>query len=162
LKQEAERVMVVEARRHRIARVLETAPGIGPVRAAQIVPIVVTPYRFRTARQFWAYCGLGVVTRSSSAYLWDRGRWVRARVTQTRGLNFNHNRTLKQILKGAAMTIAAHASSHPLHAHYERLLQGETKPNLARLIRARKIAAIVLASEHEPGASAEACGGPRS
>ncbi len=26
----------------------------------------MTPHRFRTKRQFWSYCGLGIVTRSSS------------------------------------------------------------------------------------------------
>ena len=51
--------MLRESHRHRIARILETAPGLGPIRVAQMLPIVVTPYRFRTKRQFWAYCGFG-------------------------------------------------------------------------------------------------------
>ena len=45
---------------------LATAPGIGLVRAAYIVAVVMTPHRFRTARQFWSYSGLAVMTRSSS------------------------------------------------------------------------------------------------
>jgi transposase len=47
----------------------EAAPDeswIGPVRAATIVAVVVTPERFRTKQQFWSYCGLGIVTRSSA------------------------------------------------------------------------------------------------
>ena len=31
-----------------IVRILETAPGFGPIRSARLVPIVVTPHRFRT------------------------------------------------------------------------------------------------------------------
>ncbi len=60
-KAQAERALVRESKKHPIVRTLETAPGFGPIRAARLVPIVVTPHRFRTKRQFWSYCGLGVV-----------------------------------------------------------------------------------------------------
>ena len=36
-------------------------------------------------------------------------------------------------------------SEHPLHADYQRMLDGGTKPNLAKLTLARKVASIVLA-----------------
>ena len=65
-KKQIEADLLRESRKHKIVRILETAPGIGPIRAARLVPIVVTPHRFRTKRQFWSYCGLGIVTRSSS------------------------------------------------------------------------------------------------
>jgi transposase len=145
LKAEAEAAMLRESHRHRISRILETAPGFGPVRVAQMLPIVITPGRFRTKRQFWSYCGFGVVTRSSSDWIWDRGRWVKARVLQTRGLNFNHNRMRKAIFKGAATTVIVHSGPNPLREDYDRLLENGTKPNLAKLTVARKIAAIVLA-----------------
>jgi hypothetical protein len=48
LKQRAERDLVRESRKHPIVPILETAPGFGPIRAARLVPIVVTPHRFRT------------------------------------------------------------------------------------------------------------------
>jgi transposase len=60
---------LLEQKKHSIVRILETAPGFGPIRAARLVPIVVTPHRFRTKRQFWSYCGLGIVTRSSSDWV---------------------------------------------------------------------------------------------
>jgi hypothetical protein len=125
LKADAQRLLVQESRRHRIARVLETAPGLGEVRVAQLLPIVITPHRFRTKRQFWAY--------------------VRAPVAQTRGLNRNHSRPLKAIFKGAATTVAQHATREPLHEVYQDLLEKGIKPNLAKLTIARRIAAIVLA-----------------
>lgn len=145
LKEEAEVAMLRESHRHRISRILETAPGLGPIRVAQLLPIVVTPYRFRTKRQFWAYCGFGVVTRSSSDWVFYDGRWVKAQVVQTRGLNFNHNPKLKEIFKGAASTVIDRGGSTSLRVDYDRLLANGTRPNLARLTIARKIAAIVLA-----------------
>ena len=156
LKAEAETAMLKESHRHRIARVLETAPGLGPIRVAQLLPIVVTPHRFRTKRQFWAYCGFGIVMRSSSDWVLEHGRWVKTRVVQTRGLNFNHNRMAKAIFKGAATTVIAHCGPNPLRHGYDRLLENGTKPNLAKLTVARQIAAIVLAmwktqEEYDPG-----------
>jgi transposase len=65
-KKQAESDLLREASKHAIVRILETAPGFGPIRSARLVPIVVTPHRFRTKRQFWSYCGLGIVTRSSA------------------------------------------------------------------------------------------------
>jgi transposase len=145
LKGEAELAMVSESHRYRISRILETVPGLGPVRVAQLLPIVVTPHRFRTKRQFWAYCGFGVVTRSSADWVRLNGEWVRARVAQTRGLNFNYNRTLKMIFKGAATTVIAHAAPNPFREAYDRLCGQGTRPNLAKVTVARKIAAAALA-----------------
>jgi transposase len=145
LKAEAQRLLVRESRRHRIARVLETAPGFGEVRVAQLLPIVITPHRFRTKRQFWAYAGLGITMRSSSDWVQGQEGWVRAPVAQTRGLNRNRNRPLKGIFKGAATTVTQHATREPLHEVYFELLDKGIKPNLAKLTIARRIAAIVLA-----------------
>ena len=59
-KKQAETDLLREGKNHSIVRILETAPGFGPIRSARLVPIVVTPHRFRTKRQFWSYCGLGI------------------------------------------------------------------------------------------------------
>jgi Transposase IS116/IS110/IS902 family len=80
LEAEAEASMLRESHRHRISRLLESAPGFGPVRVALLLPIVITPHRFRTKRQFWAYCGFAVVTRSSSDWVQEQGRWMKTRV----------------------------------------------------------------------------------
>jgi transposase len=66
LKAQAEQDLIRESPKHPIARVLETTPGLGPIRVARLLPIVVAPHRFRTRQQFWSYCGLGIVMRSSS------------------------------------------------------------------------------------------------
>ena len=79
-----EKAMIAESRRHPISRILRTAPGLGPIRVAQLIPIVITPHRFRTKRQFWAYCGFGLVTRTSADWAKVGRRWVRVPVQQTR------------------------------------------------------------------------------
>jgi len=141
----AHKWLLCEARKVPEVKRLATAPGVGPIRAAQIVATVVTPHRFRTRAQFWSYCGLAIVTRSSADYEKDhRGRWVRKQIPQTRGLNRNRNPLLKSVFKGAAMTVVLQMSGHPLHEGYQRTLEN-TKPNLARLTLARRIAALVLA-----------------
>jgi transposase len=119
--QQAEQWLLKEAERVPLVEMLATAPGIGTLRASQIVATVLSPRRFRTSRQFWSYCGLGVVMRSSAD-------WI------------------KNVFKGAAFTIASsRMASHPLHQAYQRLLASNTKPNLARLTIARRVAAAVLA-----------------
>ena len=123
---------------------LKTVPGLGVVRAAQIVAIVVTPHRFRKTRQFWSYAGLGIVTRASSEWKRSKGQWERDHgVVQTRGLNRNRNALLKEVFKGAAATVLMRPN--PLREHFDRLVAAGTAPNLARLTIARRIAAATLA-----------------
>jgi len=118
---------------------------MGPIRTAQLVAIVVNPHRFRARQQFWSYCGLGIVTRSSSDWVHDKaGRWVRAQTHQTRGLSRKRHPILKAVFKGAATTVILQMPEHPLHADYQRMLEAGIKPNLAKLTLARRIAAIVL------------------
>jgi transposase len=142
----AEKQLVAESHKHPITRVLESTPGIGEVRAAQLVSVVITPDRFRTRAQLWSYSGLGIVMRSSSDWVQTpQGKWMRAPVQQTRGLNQNHNRLLKLVFKGAASSVVQQHRGSALHAHYQRMLAAGTKPNLAKLTLARKIAALTLA-----------------
>jgi transposase len=148
---QAEERLDEASKQHRIVKLLATAPAIGPIRSAQIVATVVTPHRFRTKRQFWAYCGLGIVTRSSADWVKDRsGRWVRAQTQQSIGLNRNRSGSLKDVFKGAAHLVATKMTSHPLHADYQRLLEQGLKPNLATVTIARRLSAAVLAMwKHE-------------
>jgi hypothetical protein len=141
---QAESQLREECSRVPIVKRLATAPGIGLVRAAYIVAVVMTPHRFRTARQFWSYSGLAVVTRSSSDWVSEgAGKWRRSKTQQTRGLNHNRHPLLKNVFKGAALQITL-MPEHPLGKAYQRLLT-TTKPNLARLTIARRLAAAVLA-----------------
>ena len=144
LREEAEAWLLKEAKTHPIIRTLATAPGMGPIRTAQLVAITANPHRFRTRRQFWSYSGLGIVTHSSADWVNRKGTWVRAQVQQTRGLTRRRQPLLKSIFKGAATTVIVSLPDDPLHAAYQRTIQAGTKPSLAKLSLARRIAATVL------------------
>ena len=157
---QAEQTLREECDRVSIVQRLATAPGIGIVRAAYIVAVVMTPHRFRTTRQFWSYSGLAVVTRSSSDWVSEgHGKWRRSKTQQTRGLNHNRHPLLKDVFKGAALQVTL-MPEHPLGKSYQQLL-ATTKPNLARLTIARRLAAAVLAMwKHGEDYAANKHGGP--
>jgi len=145
LREEADGWLGKEARTHPIIRTLSTAPGLGPVRTAQLVAIVVTPDRFRTSRQFWSYSGLSIVTRSSANWKRDgSGKLVRVEQQQTLGLTRKRHPLLKAVFKGAATTVIEQMPTNPLHEDYQRMVASGRKPNLAKLTLSRRIAAIVL------------------
>jgi transposase len=60
LRREARQAVMVECHKNPAAKFLRTMPFFGPLRAAVLIARVQTPHRFRTKRQFWTYCGLGV------------------------------------------------------------------------------------------------------
>jgi transposase len=110
--------MLAEARRQPGWKVLRSIPYLGPVRVAQIMAIMRTPFRFRTKRNLWPYVGLAVVSRSSADQEIVDGRLrKRRRPPLTRGLNRNHNPTLKGVFKSAAN--AATARPGPLYDFYQ-------------------------------------------
>jgi len=143
LRREARRELIVESHKHDAVKLLRTVPFLGPIRAALLIARVQTPHRFRTKRQFWAYCGLALETRSSADYRLQDGQLVRAKKPVfIRGLNVNHNHDLKNLFKSAATT--ASSMPGPFHSFYENLLVKGIQPAMARLTLARKIAAIAL------------------
>ena len=143
LRREARRALVAECRRHPASKVLLAVPTLGIVRVAQLIAAVVTPHRFRSKRQFWSYCGLAVVTRSSADYQVERAQLRRTKkAAATRGLTRSHNRTLKHVFKSAAQ---AASRCEPFKSWYAGLLAKGLRPELARVTMARKIAAVTLA-----------------
>jgi len=143
LRREARRDLLLESRKHAADKLLRSIPWLGPIRAALLMACVQTPHRFRTKRQFWAYCGLALETRSSADYKLVNGEpRRRKKPVFIRGLNLNHNHELKNLFKGAATT--ASGSRGVFGSFYENLLLKGMKPELARLTLARKMAAITL------------------
>lgn len=139
----SESAMAKEGRRHRGCRILRSIPGIGQIRAAQVVGVLDTPHRFRTKPNYWSYVGLAVVTRSSSDYIPTPRGFVRKNRKSTRGLNRQCNRFLKSIYKGAAKDAIAKYPSWK--TYYEGLVERGLEPEVARVVVARKLAAISLA-----------------
>jgi transposase len=143
LRPKAKAAMIAEARKQPGWKVLRSVPFLGVVRVSQLLAIIATPHRFRTKRNLWPYAGLAVVTRTSAESEFRDGQLRRrGRAPQTRGLNRNHNPLLKSIFKAAAT--AASAKPGPLKDIYDACVARGTKPELARVTLARKIAAIVL------------------
>lgn len=143
LRREARRDLIQECRQHADAKILRQVPLLGPIRVATLIGRVQTPHRFRSKRQFWAYCGLALETRSSADYQMVNGQLQRRqKPVFIRGLNLNHNHDLKNLFKSAATSAAAHPG--PLREFYENLLRKGMKAELARLTLARKLAAITL------------------
>lgn len=138
---QSQKEMVREARKQAAFKILDSIPTLGPVRVSLILATALTPHRFRTKRQFWGYCGLGVVSSSSADYTIINGEIKKSKKpVATRGLNQNFNRILKMVFKTAATSV----KSGILKSYYEGLLAKGISKQMARLTLARKIAAIVL------------------
>ena len=100
-------------------------------------------WKRRTKRLLWAYSGFAVEIHDSGEYRWVRGKLQRKRERITvHGLNDNHNRDVKNLFKGAA--ISASTRPGPLHDFYVARVESGMRPTMARLTLTRKIAAITL------------------
>lgn len=143
LRRQARLAVIAEVHKHAAAQWLPTMPFFGPLRTAVLIARVQTPHRFRSKRQFWTYCGLGLETRSSADYVEQDGQIVRQRKPiYIRGLNWNFSPELKNVFKSAATR--ASTMEGPFRDFYEvRIAQGML-PAMARLTLARKMAAIAL------------------
>ena len=143
LREQVRRDLLAEGRKHSAMNLLRQIPSIGPIRAVLLIALMQTPYRFRTKRQLWAYCGLALKTSTSGEYRIVEGQLKRSKkFLAIRGLNVNHNHDLKNIFKGAATRAAAVPG--PFQEFHAALVARGMKPTMARLTLARKIAAITL------------------
>ena len=138
LRQDARRDLSAESRKHRASRILPQIPSIGPIRAVLLIALIQTPHRFRTKRQLWA-----LETHTSAEYRFVAGQLEHSKKLRSiRGLNANHNHDLKHVFVSAAINASIHPG--PLQDFYAGLLAKGTRPSMARLTLARKIAAIAL------------------
>ena len=143
LRQQVRRELLAESEKHQAWKRLCQIPSIGPIRAAVLLGILQTPHRFRTKRQLWTYSGLGIERHSSADHRSVNGRLQRCnKHILVRGLNRNCNHDLKDLFKGAA--IVAASKPGPFEEFYTALVAKGTRPEMARLTLARKIATIVL------------------
>lgn len=142
LRQKVRQQLLREGRKHPALRQLRQIPYIGPLRAILLIVFIQTPYRFRTKRQLWAYCGFGLETRDSGEYRFRQGKLERKRQPTVVGLNRNHHHLLKYVLKSVAARCCA--GSGPVRDFAQHLLDQGMRPEMVRLNVARKIAALVL------------------
>jgi transposase len=143
LRRDAKKALIKEAQRHPAFKRLCDVHGLGPVRVAQIIAAVGSPHRFRTKRQFWTYCGLAVVTRSSSDYEVVGSQLQRTtKSMRTRGLNREFNHRLKRVFKSAALEALKEGSIKKI---YTRMTEKGIRSEMALLTIARKLSAVSLA-----------------
>lgn len=123
--------IALQSRRYREIREFDKLPGIGLIRAATLFAILDTPTRFTSEARLWAYCGLGIVCRSSG------GQRTPPHLTR------KGNPLLKNVLKSAAVT--ATSCDNRFCRQYQALLAAGMRPQLAKLTIARAIASTILA-----------------
>lgn len=134
--------LVTRSRRHPAYKLLISHPLIGPIRAAELIALIGSPFRFRTNRQLWAYGGFSIRTWGSGEFEIRTGKVVRARTPMTRGLTQDFNRHLKRVLKSLATDLCSRPG--PYGDWYRKRLAGGTRPQMAKLALARKLATVIL------------------
>ena len=137
------RDLLAESKKQKAWKRLCEIPSLGPIRAAVLLGILLTPHRFRTKRQLWTYGGLAIEMHSSADHRRVDGQLKRSRKNVlVRGLNRNCNHDLKNLFKGAA--VVASSKPGPFAQFHAALVAKGMRPEMARLTLARKIATIVL------------------
>jgi transposase len=113
MRQQVQRELLAESKKHKAWKLLCQIPSIGPIRAAVLLGILQTPHRFRTKRQLRTYSGFGIETHSSADHRSVDGQLQRAKKQiSIRGLNRNSNHDLKNLFKGAAIVASSSATEH--------------------------------------------------
>jgi len=140
--EQASRSLEATAHKHRSYKLIKSVPGFGPIRTATVLATVVTPERFRNKRKFWSYCGLAVVVHTTGDWKMGPNGLVRVERKQTRGLNHNRNAAMKEVFKGAALQAM---QTSPFREFHEAHIRRGLSESLARVVVARKLAAVVLA-----------------
>jgi transposase len=142
LRKQSKEALIEESKKHKLVSRLKTVPGLGSVRAAQIMAIVAYPQRFGNKRQFWTHCGLSVLEHTSADYeIKDGEIRKKNKGKTTRGLTWCYNRQLKAILKAAALEAI---KREPFESIYKKMTDRGLRPEIARVAIARKMAAIIL------------------
>jgi hypothetical protein len=110
-------------------RLLTSVPGIGPIRANQIVAIVVSPYRFPTKYHFFAYSMLVGHKQMSDGKIYGCKR--------PKGQS-----DLKNIFKSSRLPVLKGSSA--LRIKYDLMISNGSSQNAAYGALARTIASLVL------------------
>jgi transposase len=116
-------------RRYKPIKLLASIPGIGPVRANQVVAVMVTPHRFPTKYNLFAYAMLTMHNRESDGKLYGKKR--------SRG-----PKVLKNAFKSAALS--AIKSNTAFRRKYDAMRAAGKDDRAARGAVAKKIAATAL------------------
>jgi transposase len=117
------------ARKYKPVKLLTSIPGIGPVRANQIVAVMVTPYRFPKKYNLFSYSGLTKHNRLSDGKVYGKKRALGPSA-------------LKNAFKSA--TLSATKSNTAFRRKYDEMRAAGKDDRAARNAVAKMIAATVL------------------
>lgn len=111
-------------------------PGVGLIRAMTFFVYLDTPFRFKSPKQVWKYCGVGLQRTSS-------GKDTSGRLNGGKlKLAWAVNRRLKAVAMGMALS-AIRQQKNIFYAYYERMVaRGVDRAN-ARHSVARKMVAVM-------------------
>lgn len=134
--------LIKAAKKHKMYKALLAIDGFGPISSAVFTAEVGDPFRFRTRKQFWSYCGLSVVSHMTGEYYQDSHGNIRRKnkPLRTKGLVKECNKHLKCLFKHAALI----SSSTKLKEPYQKIFKGTKNRANAQLTLARKLAAVAL------------------
>jgi transposase len=123
-------------------------PGLGPIRAGTMFAYLDTPWRFKTQKKLWKYCGLGLKRTASGTD--KRGRPRPGYVHLFRKVN----RRLKAMIQGAALS-AIRQGANPFAYRYDELIRKGLTESNARHTIGRRMLGVMLGmwkteSRYEP------------
>lgn len=124
------RGLLALSRNNKVIRRFTEVPGVAWIRAATFFAYVDTPFRFKRKQSLWRYMGIGLERRSSG-----EGP-VPVRVAR------DANRTLKNVMLGAAMSAVA-SGENPFAEQHRRWLRDGISPRNARRNVARSLATVM-------------------
>ncbi|MFQ5494379.1 MAG: transposase [Phycisphaerae bacterium] len=124
------RGLLTLSRKNQVIRRFTEVPGVAWIRAATFYAYVDTPFRFKRKQALWRYMGIGLERRGSG-----EGPML-VRVAR------DANRTLKNVILGAAMSAVA-SDRNPFAEQHRRWLQKGISPRNARRNVARSQAAVM-------------------
>jgi len=123
--------LIRESKKHEPLRRFTALPGVKWIRAATFYVYLDTPWRLKSKSALWKYLGIGLERRTSGTGP------VRLRTAR------NANRSLKNMILGAAESAVRMKDGNPFSQQYRRYLDRGLSPKNARRSVARSQAAVL-------------------
>ena len=130
------RVLIRSAKEYPIIECWQALPGVGLIRAVTLFAYLDTPWRFKTPKKLWKYCGLGLRRTASGTDKKGRPRSGYVR------LHRSVNHRLKAAIQGAALS-AISQGDNPFAAYYRRAVSNGMTPSNARHAVGRKMLTVM-------------------
>lgn len=125
------------SQRYEMIAYWQELPGIGLVRSTTLFGYLDMPWRFKTPKKLWKYCGLGLQRIASGTD--KKGRPKTGYVHLYRKVN----RKLKAAIQGGALS-AIRQGNNPFSDQYDRLIRNGVTASNARHTVGRKMLSVML------------------